>query len=825
MPKFDVRINNGLDTASDELSMEPGYLRACRGLYFKPHIKDQLSKMFGRSLAGSTPSVTTFRDLDHANYVGASNQLIAFGDTALYETAAANSLGAWSAAQDAQTSPADFSVGGSFLKAIPDGTRRVLCLTGAASERPLVRDADGNWRRYGLRKPSRPSLSSVVASTATITQPDSDTGDWSDGTEAYDDDEETAASTTLSAAGTKTHTWSFAGASSAASDTLFVKIASSSVPLVPDTDDGTFDGGGGTGGGTESFSATLRVEVSEDQTAGTPTWETIFFDSIPVASQTLQFPLSATSFNDLAVRATLTYFTGTAQVIAYVVEIYTSSGGSATAITEGNYQYAITEVYKETLSSGDTITVESAHSDILSVAVSGTKYGVILTLPTKNNPTTDGVPADQHYFRVYRSVVGGAYPNLGLIGEVVGTSSTFDDDFTVSADTLGSPGLNLVSAGALTLPAAGEPPAIRDAALWRGSLVCIDADQPDRIAYSLPGFPEYFPVPAHSFSNFPADRSTELKGITVVNDVILVYGRNRVWRIRNLAFAGRAGFDLSNMFVEVLSPNIGLAGTPKSHCLAITERGHGIAMWVSDNGIWAATGGLASEDGFGVRNFTLRLDWEEAVDVSRLDETTLEYDPTNQIVWFSYYDPAGDQKAIAFHIAQHHWVQTGADQVVPKMTGPHNLPFLGRAVGEDTSDRLRQWTVYGNSVYNEGDGTADAAQLDGTGQNIISYAETGWAYPVGPDSEVMLYTGSIAHNDWGRSETLDIDVQCRRDETGVIQHRHKKGIPMYGTRNNRFWLSRSAQSIKLAFRHVGQSDGSLGPFIMEAERMDEIERD
>lgn len=831
MPKFDLRVDNGIDTSSDELALEPGYLRAARGWIYKPHSKMQLCKIPGRSLAGDAPNVTSFTDLAHANLVGGDNQLLALGDGALYNTNAATSLAAWTAAQDAAASPANFSVGGSYLKALPDGTRRVIALTGAENERPLVRDIDGNWRRLGLRKPSRPSLSSVVASVGTITFPDSDTGDWSNGTEAYDDDTSTAASSTLSDVDTKTHTWSFAGAGSAASDTLFVQVASSSTPINPEFQDPEFDyglGGGSSGGGDtggESVDATLKIEVSEDQTAGTPTWSTIFEQAIPVAATVVQSPLSASTFNDVAVRATLTYSAGTAQVIGYVVEIYTSDGAGTATISEGNYQYAITEVYRKALSDGSVVTVESGNSDIIEVEVTGTKYGIVLTLPTKNNPVTDGVPAENHYFRIYRSVVNGVWPNLGLIGEVSGTASSFTDNFTFGPDTLGTPGLNIVTVGAVYLPAAGEPPAMRDATLWRGSLIAIDADKPSRLVYSLPGAPEYFPVPAHSFRNFPADRSTELKGITNVNDVILVFGRNRVWRIRNLAFAGGATFNLGETFVEVLSPNVGLAGTPKAHTLAVTERGTAIAFWVSDTGIWMTDGSTGSEGGTGVRDASLRLDWEGMVDTDRLDETQLTFDPLNHIVWFDYYAPDGDRKALAFHISQHHWVQTGADQIVPKVTGPHNLPFEGRASGEDTGEILRQWTVYSDSVYNESDGTADAAQLDGLGQDIISYAETGWVYPVGPDSEAMLYHCVTQHDDWGRSQVLEAHFQCRRDETGSVQHRVAKGVSLAGTRASRFWVNRSGQSIKVAFKHIGQSDGRLSPFLIEAERMDEIERD
>jgi hypothetical protein len=783
----------------------------------------------------SLPSSTNVNSILHAGYSESTNKILALINSKIYEGDASASP-SLSVAQDAAASPNDYAVAGDYLVGLPDGRRRFVVASGASSERPLVRDKDGNWRKLGLKKPGSPSAAEI-SGAGTETEPDSNTGDWDDPAQAYDDDNTTAASATRSSAGSDDHVffWGSDPGGDPKNDgyVLFIKLATSSTDPIyqdPDLDGGGTSGGGSTGGGddggSESLVATLKLEVSEDYSAGTPSWTTIYEDAVPIDLTTVQYTLgTATVFTDVAVRATLTYSSGTSQVIAYIYEIWASDGGAGSTIEDGTYIYAVTEMYRRTLSDGSQESVESAPSSPTSVTTSSAT-GVTLTLPSKNNGPTDGVPADNHYFRVYRSVKGGAYPDLGFIGEVAASASSFIDTFSISENFLGSPGLYVISFGETYIRAAGEPPASRDLALYRGALVAVPEDTPDRLFYSLPGQPDYFPLPAHSIKLFPGQRDLEMRGVTEINDVLVVFGRTRTWRIRELPFAGGPSFDLGQLGIDVLAPNAGLPGTPRSYASFNSDQGNSLLAWVSDNGIWLTDGMLGYEGGMGTVWASRAIAWDQTVDTSRLDETSLTYDPENQIVWFDYYDPNGDQKALALHVSSLHWIKgQGMPTPVPKITGPHNHQMVSRTWGEDTSGDLQVWSLTSDAVYLENSGDSDAAEFDGVGTDIISLLETPWQYPAGHFGELMIFQGSLYHTDWGRNYNCDLSLLVRRDETGIVQEAVKKGVPLNGARASRFWVSRAGQSMKTRVYHVGPGSGRIGPLSLEVQPMGNLEQE
>jgi hypothetical protein len=827
MANVQIPFHLGLNTAQTDLAQKPGFLSVMRGFIYAQEDRFTPRKIPGRSSAlSSLPSSTNVNSLLHAPYSSATNQILALINSKIYEGDADASI-TLSTAQDADSPANDFVASGDYLVGVPDGKRRFTVTSGVSNERPLTRDRDGNWRYLGLKKPGQPS-GAEVASAGTEKRPNANTGDWSDPANAYDDDLDTKAETTLEAAGSDDHTfyWSSDPGGNPSGDgySIFVKLATSSLPA----EGGEFPSGdtGGEDGGGESVVATLKIEVSEDYTAGTPTWATIFEQSVPVATTTIQYALgTATGFTDVAVRATLTYSSGTTQVIGYIYEVWASDGGAAATIEDGDYVYAITEVYKRTLSDGAQEVVESAGSDPVTVTTTDA-YGVALTLPTKNNGPTDGVPADNHYFRIYRSVKDGTYPDLGYIGEVAASASSYTDTFSVGENTLGSPGLYIVPFGSTYIPAAGQPPASRDLAVYRGALVFIPVDTPNQIDYSLPAQPDYVPYPAHRLRLFPGQRDIELRGVVEINDVLVIFGRTRVWTIRDLPFVNSPSFNLGELGVDVLSPNAGLPGTPRSYVSFTSDRGHTLLAWVSDNGIWFTDGLMAHEQGMGVVWATRNLDWASTVDTTRLDETSLSYDQEYQIVWFDYYDPSGNQKSLALHVSALHWIQDESTPVpVPKISGPHNHQIISRTWGEDTDGNLQIWSLTSDAIYLENSGDSDAAQFDDMGTDIISLLETPWQYPAGIFSELMVFQGSLYHTDWGRGYSCDLSLLVRRDETGIVQEAVKKGVPLNGARASRFWISRAGQAIKTRIHHVGPGSGRIGPLVLDAQTMGELEQE
>jgi hypothetical protein len=284
----------------------------------------------------------------------------------------------------------------------------------------------------------------------------------------------------------------------------------------------------------------------------------------------------------------------------------------------------------------------------------------------------------------------------------------------------------------------------------------------------------------------------------------------------------RSNFDVSQIQVDVLSPNEGLAGGALSYCTFQSQKGFSVLVWVSDSGLWMTDGSLPSEGGLGIVKLTANLNWRKFVDTSLLTRSRLIYDPILQTIFFDYYNTAGAFRTLCLHTAPDHWIQSGQDHTVPKITGPHTSAVLTRGIGE-FQGTLRQWSLDTTrlKLYNERTGTSD------DGQPILSVLETGWQQPGGPQEEYLCNLGSLYHSDWGPSETCDLDLLARRDDTGVIQEVRKGGLSLAGAAVVNFYINRASKSIRLRITHNGltTSNGqlpikALGPCGIEGEIMD-----
>jgi len=318
-------------------------------------------------------------------------------------------------------------------------------------------------------------------------------------------------------------------------------------------------------------------------------------------------------------------------------------------------------------------------------------------------------------------------------------------------------------------------------------------------------------------------------GVQALGDIILIYLRTRVLRIRNLPFADRPGFDIGSTEIDILAPNAGLAGSPKSHTVFESQRGHAVAAWVGDSGIWMSDGSKRDERGMGAVKLTQNLKWNQMVDTTRLDETILSFDPVTQLLYFDYYDRDGNARTLIGSTAPDHWIPLGDNQhPVPKWSGPHVLGrVVDRTIGE-LSDTLRQWSLRTDTLvlYNERTGTDD------NGSDIISFLETGWVYAGGPRREFHVYTGALYHSDWGAGAVIDLELITRRDNTGIEQHKHKKGLSLRGERVTSFnHLSRAGQSLKVKLTHKGKTSSlvsptrAIGPAVFDGHMMGEVEKD
>ena len=825
MPDLAITFNNGVDASSDELRAKEGFVRKVRGMYFDNRDADRLHALPGRTLAGTAPSTTSVRDLAFLQFDGPSyHQLLVWANSKIYEAQAGTSGLSFSAAQDQQSTPADFSQSGSSPKAIHDGQNRWVCWSGADNERPLVRDYDGTWRYLSLKPPAAAPTLTAINSAGTITRPDGYTAisgyaRLNYQSNAYDADDTTSANRLLVLSGQagEDYTFSKAGAVGA-SHTLYVKLGSEPSDGSPDAE------------------ATMIVKLSED---GGTSWITIFSQAVPVATTTASVQLTdssgnsprtsaAVNWSDLRVRCEFVYDSGTAGVTGHFYEIWASDAGGTAYVAAGTYNYVVTEVVSvKTLPNQSEATIESAPSPVGSIDISAsTSYGITLTLPDRANLATDGVAASKIIRRIYRSTASGVYPDLGLIGTADISDTEFTDNFDTDGATLGSPTINVADIGGVTIPIAGQCPAFQDATLHKGSIVAIPYSDPYSIQWSYPGRPDYWPLPAHDLTLLPSDHGDKLIGVLALNDAIVLFLRNRVLRIRDLPIAGDATFNLQNSTVEVLSHNIGLAGGPRSYCTFSAPSGRELCAFVASNGLWITDATLPSDRGMGLAEFAPLFNWEEEVDTTALATSRLTYDPISQLVWFDYDNQDGDRKAISFAVAPKHWIEVPGHQVpVPKFTGPHDIRLAGRAIGE-ISGTWHHWGLEASTakVFNERTGTKDNALWFDSQGDMERFVESFWYYPFGAWDGAKLYLAGILHSDWGPGQTCQFTCQARTDDNGVVVTRRKDGVSLHGSRVTRTWLSCGGQSFRFSWRHIGQVDGVLGPFTLEAERVPQAGR-
>ena len=823
MAKVTLSFHNGIATSQDELRQSEGFARLLRNIYFKPDDPDRPWRIPGRTLAGTLPSAVNNYGLKFTQF-DTGSFLVALANGRLYRSQAVASGLSFSVLQD-QT-PADWSRTGQYLKALHDGLNNYILYDGSSS-RAVVLDSDGNTRLWGMKKPGSAPIVTASTSAGSTVRPNAESGGgFSNPNKAYDADDTTAATATRTTAGSSVSTWSWAAGALAANSVLSVKVATSSLPSQSADPANNV-------GDAENVVAALKVELSQDSGG---TWTTLLQQNVPVGVRWISSAvLTAVNFSTLRLKATFTYTSGSQQASGLVYDIKVAVGGTtATAIDQGTYYYAVTEVYQRTLADGTTIVRESAPSELAAVTVGAGVYGLTLALPARANLDADGYPltistVDSLWRRIYRTSNTGTWPNLGLVQDNVkisspsGSGDTWTDTFAFAGVNTPSPPLAVVQVGATFYPANATPNPIVDGTLFRGAPVVIPKHDPRRLQWSLGGQPEYFPV-VHDFALVPTERNDELKGVLALNDVLLVWARTQTYRLQTLPFSTQSIFDLSALKIDILSPNEGLIH-PRGYCMVQTQKGYPTAFWVSDTGIWMTDGSLFELRGMGAVKVTTWVDWPAEVNVGRLGEAHLSFDPINQVVKFSYISQRdGLRYELWLHTAPHHWIPSQQDQLVPKITGPHDLRVQDYTMGPLVSG-IRQWaldsTVTGKVFLENQGGKDNAAWIYGNG-DVDMLVGTGWYYPDSPLGSIHVYEASFYHNNWGAPQLGFWTVHLRSDRTEAIQEAVKQ-VELGGSRVSRFWVNRSGQGIRVFFRQRGQAVGAIGPIVFEGESTGDLE--
>lgn len=842
-------------SSQDDTRLGEGFVVFMQNWVYDADDRDRIFKIQGRTSSGALPGAATAGTtwgFDHFQYDNDNSKIVMLTNFSFYEQAILQTgsnpptlSGGWTQIKDKQAVQVAFPRNGTFFKTIPSGDNRYIAFSGDEDERPLIRDEDGDWHFVGLNKPIAPDLAAVtlaaVITRATGTPANPLTSDFGSvdyggfgqlsPNRAADGDLATYCLKVLNTyPGTNPKRggtdFKFSGGAIGAAQKLFIVLGISGLP--PEG-----SAGGDFGGGEEACVTNLYIQVS---TNGGGAWTTVYIGHGPLSKTTVQTDVAAgTTFSNLWVRVIFEYVGGTLSSQAYIYEIYcqTATTAGASFITAGTYYYAYTEVYQVTLASGKGIYTEGPPSDPKAIAISAnTNYGVTLTFPTaqQSNQLSDGYKHDPTnkrllYRKIYRSTSTGSWPDLGYIGDAAIDATTFVDSFNTNGITLGIPTINVVYADTAALNAANPAPDIFDAVFFRGAIVAIPAQDQYRIQWSLPGFPEYWPLPAQDLALLPSIRNDKLLGVAAVGEYLILFTRTRVLRLRELPFVNRPNFDIAKVEIDILSPNEGLAGSPMGFCYFQSQKGFSVCTWISDNGIWMTDGTLPSEGGLGIVKLTANLNWGKFVDPDQLLDARLSYDSVLQTVFFDYYDYEGNRRTLGLHTAPYHWVPSNQGHEVPKISGPHTLSAFNRIIAEE-SGGLWQLSLNLDDlvIYTERFSTAAA------GRPIFSVMETGWLYPAGPQDEFNAAYGSLYHSDWGPAETCRLELLCRRDDTGVLHRGVKSGLSLAGSRPTNFYLNKSGPAFKLILSHNGLTTSlrrgnpqrAIGPCGITGDEMDAL---
>lgn len=135
--------------------------------------------------------------------------------------------------------------------------------------------------------------------------------------------------------------------------------------------------------------------------------------------------------------------------------------------------------------------------------------------------------------------------------------------------------------------------------IFSGSLVTNSKEDPNRIFYSVPGFPDYFPTDVYWFE-LPGVDNDKITYIGTVNDRLVVGTRGSLWRINYLPSQDDASF-ARGQAVSLISNTVGIVN-PTSACVFVNLQGQQELAFVDTNGVF-------STDGYGIRKLSQDLLW------------------------------------------------------------------------------------------------------------------------------------------------------------------------------------------------------------------------
>lgn len=230
-----------------------------------------------------------------------------------------------------------------------------------------------------------------------------------------------------------------------------------------------------------------------------------------------------------------------------------------------------------------------------------------------------------------------------------------------------------VGGQAIDYPAHGRPPVASTGTIFEGSLVTNDIEHPGIVAYSMPGFPDYFP----GIFQFPLPEPEIITFIGVVNNRLMAATPTKLYRINYLPSEDDASFSRGRA-IELVSSIFGVAHA-NAACVLTAERGQ-------EELACASFAGLYATDGFSYRSLMDDVRWAGGLFYSVAGSefptiTALINHPPTQTLRLFISDAAEGAKSRYFPIsyaARHRKQGSGVKWAGPVYVQPGAEPGLAR---------------------------------------------------------------------------------------------------------------------------------------------------
>lgn len=253
----------------------------------------------------------------------------------------------------------------------------------------------------------------------------------------------------------------------------------------------------------------------------------------------------------------------------------------------------------------------------------------------------------------------------------------------------------------------GWPPGATTGAVFQGSLVLADAENPEELVWSIPGTIDYFPF------HYRAVIGDPIVTVDSLGSICILGCRGTMVRLNYVPNANDPEFNTGRAF-ETFDTDGGSAGL---HCTArFTLGGQPMLFYVSNND-------LKLTNGYTTTNAVDDLNWTEVANVGRLDEAFVEHNSLDHEI-LVYYPSVGAERPDKVLRLQYHPTHIKNGKL--KIAGITNYACDHATGGVAITGERRIYTAVGTEIFLENRGYTDES-----GQGIVPRIQSREAHLAG----------------------------------------------------------------------------------------------